>query len=106
MPMVASSVANDLSSQDVDRVAALALLELTDEERAQLTNQLGAILAYAQRVQDVDTTGIDAMAHAVEQTTALRSDAIGPSLSNAEALANAPEADRPAGLFKVPRVIG
>jgi aspartyl-tRNA(Asn)/glutamyl-tRNA(Gln) amidotransferase subunit C len=104
--MVASSVADALSSQDVERVAALALLDLTDDEKEQIRHQLGAILAYARRVHDVDTTGVDATAHAVEQASSLRSDEIEPSMSNAEALANAPDANRTAGLFKVPRVIG
>lgn len=104
--MVASSVPERLSAAEVDRIAALAYLELTDAERERFAEQLSEILAYAEQVRDIDTTGVAATAHVLDQVPALRDDRVGPSLERDEVLAQAPAADRAAGLFKVPRVIG
>jgi aspartyl-tRNA(Asn)/glutamyl-tRNA(Gln) amidotransferase subunit C len=95
-----------LSIEEVERIAALAQLELTDEEKQLFARQLADILTYAQQVQQLDTTGVPATAHVHASHRAERDDAPGPSLAIGEALANAPDADRAAGLFKVPRVIG
>jgi len=94
-----------LSPADVDRIAALARLELSDEERVRFATQLTAILAYADEIQQADTsgaTGDDGAAPA----TPLREDALRPSLHREDVLAQAPAADPAAGLFKVPRVLG
>ena len=95
-----------LSLADVERIAALAHLELTDEEKQLFTRQLAEILAYAEQVQQLDTTGIPATAHVDAAAGVEREDEPRPSLSPTDALANAPDAAREAGLFKVPRVIG
>jgi aspartyl-tRNA(Asn)/glutamyl-tRNA(Gln) amidotransferase subunit C len=95
-----------LSHQEVDRIAALANLALTDEERDLFARQLADILAYANEVSQVDTTGVPPTAHVLREETALRDDDPRPSLTRADAFANAPDAAREAGLFKVPRVIG
>lgn len=95
-----------LSHQEVDRIAALANLALTDEERDLFARQLADILAYANEVSQVDTTGVPPTAHVLREETALRDDDPRPSLTRPDAFANAPEAAREAGLFKVPRVIG
>lgn len=94
-----------LSPADVDRIAALARLELSDEERTRFATQLTAILAYADQVQQADTSGA-AAAQAGTPATPLRDDVQQPSLERDEILAQAPAADRAAGLFKVPRVLG
>jgi len=94
-----------LSPADVDRIAALARLELTDDERARFATQLTAILAYADQVQQVDTSGVAAPA-AVPGAALSRGDDLRPSLDRDEVLSAAPAADRAAGLFKVPRVLG
>ena len=91
---------------DVDRIAELARLALTSDERALFARQLAEILAYAEQVQEVDTTGVPPMSHACATAESLRDDQERPGLSRAEALAAAPDADRAAGLFKVPRVLG
>ena len=91
---------------DVDRIAELARLELTSEERALFTRQLAEILAYAEQVQDVDTSGTPPTSHAFASTESLRDDLERPGLGRDDALAAAPDADREAGLFKVPRVLG
>lgn len=94
-----------LSLADVDRIAALARLELTDDERARFATQLSAILAYADQVQQVDTSGVplDAIAPALPR---LRDDELVPCLDRDDVLDQAPAADRAAGIFKVPRVLG
>jgi aspartyl-tRNA(Asn)/glutamyl-tRNA(Gln) amidotransferase subunit C len=95
-----------LSLADVERIASLANLELTDDEKGLFTRQLAEILAYAEQVQALDTTGVPATAHVLARPRAEREDIPRASLSVADALANAPEAEIDAGLFKVPRVIG
>ena len=99
-----------LTSADVERIAALAHLELTDEEKQLFTRQLADILDYAEQLQAVDTTGVPATAHVGAGGTAdisvERPDEPRPSLPTADALANGPDAAPEAGLFRVPRVIG
>ena len=68
--------------------------------------QLGDILAYADEVQQIDTTGVPPTASVVTRHAADRADEVRPSLDRALALANAPDPAVDAGLFKVPRVIG
>jgi aspartyl-tRNA(Asn)/glutamyl-tRNA(Gln) amidotransferase subunit C len=91
---------------DVDRIAELARLALTSDERALFARQLADILAYAEQIQKVDTSGIQPTSHAFASTTSLRDDQERPCLPRDLALAAAPDANRAAGLFKVPRVIG
>jgi aspartyl-tRNA(Asn)/glutamyl-tRNA(Gln) amidotransferase subunit C len=91
---------------DVERVAALARLELTEEEKRLFTRQLADILAYAEQLQTLDTTGVPPMAHVHATESSERPDEPRPSLPLAEALSNAPDTEHDAGLFRVPRVIG
>ena len=94
------------SRADVQAIAALAHLELDDKELDLYARQLGEILEYAVQVQRVDTTGVAPTASLVARETRDRPDQVQPSLDREAALANAPDASREAGLFKVPRVIG
>ena len=91
---------------DVERLARLARLDLTDDELALLTPQLSSFLAYAEQVQTVATAGVPPMSYPPGTTGTWREDTPVPSLSREEALAQAPEADLANGLFKVPRVLG
>ncbi len=95
-----------LSRAEVERIAALARLELTEAEKDLFAAQLAEILAYAQEIQQVDTTGIPPTSHVLARHGALRPDDPSPSLAREEALANAPDPASAEGLFKVPRVIG
>jgi aspartyl-tRNA(Asn)/glutamyl-tRNA(Gln) amidotransferase subunit C len=95
-----------LSHEEVDRIAALANLALTDREREVFARQLAEILAYAGELQNVDTQGVPATSHALAEETMLREDVEVTCLPRSEALANAPDASREGGLFRVPRVIG
>ena len=99
-------MATTLTIADVERIAALAMLELTDEEKQLFTRQLADILAYAEQVQAVDTSGVAATAHVLAGHRVEREDEPKPSLAIERALANAPDCDPAAGLFRVPRVIG
>jgi aspartyl-tRNA(Asn)/glutamyl-tRNA(Gln) amidotransferase subunit C len=94
-----------LTIGDVERIAALAHLELTGDEKRLFTKQLADILEYAQQLQAVDTSGVAATAH-VNAAPRERDDETRPSLGIAEAVANAPDAAAEEGLFRVPRVIG
>lgn len=96
---------------DVARIAALARLELDEAALDRYARQLGDILAYAERVQQVDTAGVapyraDVGADDTDDPSALRPDVVTPSFDQAAALANAPQGDRVAGTFVVPKVIG
>lgn len=99
-------MAPTLTIADVERIAALAQLELSDEEKTLFTRQLADILAYAEQVQALDTSGVPATAHVHAGHRAERDDEPRPSLPVSEAVANAPDAATEAGLFRVPRVIG
>jgi aspartyl-tRNA(Asn)/glutamyl-tRNA(Gln) amidotransferase subunit C len=98
-------VSTTLTIEDVERIARLANLELTRDEKELFTKQLADILAYAEQVQAVDTTGVEATAH-VNVHGVERPDQPKPSLDVIDAVANAPDAAPDAGLFRVPRVIG
>jgi aspartyl-tRNA(Asn)/glutamyl-tRNA(Gln) amidotransferase subunit C len=98
-------MAAELTKADVERIASLAHLELTEEEKDLFTTQLADILHYAEQVQQVDTTGVPPMAHVGAERTE-REDEPRPSMAIEDALRNAPDAALDAGLFRVPRVIG
>ena len=87
------------------RIAALARLELTPDEVTLFAGQLTAILAYADQVQQVDTSGVPVEPAAQAADTA-RDDVPAGCLDRDVLLGEAPAADRTAGLFKVPRVLG
>ncbi len=95
-----------LTIEEVERIAALAHLELTDDEKQLFARQLADILTYAEQIQRLDTSGVPATAHVHPGLRVERDDVIKPSLPIEEALANAPDPAPDAGLFKVPRVIG
>lgn len=98
-------MAAGFSRSQVEHVAALAHLELTDDELTLFAAQLGSILDYAEQVQNIDTTGVPPTASVVT-AAAERPDIVVPSLDRDAALANAPDGQLEAGLFRVPRVIG
>jgi len=95
-----------LTIKDARYVAELAHLALTDEEVKRFLPQLDAILEYVQKLNELDTSQIEPMAqvsYPAVSNPALRVDRTQGSLSQSEAVANAPDAA--AGYFKVPRVI-
>jgi aspartyl-tRNA(Asn)/glutamyl-tRNA(Gln) amidotransferase subunit C len=92
-----------LSFTEVETIAELAKLTLTAAEKAMFQEQLSAILDYAERLQQVDTTGIPPTASALPLKNVMRADEVGLSLSTEEALFNAPEAEDDS--FKVQAVL-
>lgn len=96
----------NLSRADVERIAELAHLELDEAEADLLTRQLDEFLAYARQVQQLPTANVPPTTHVLSPRAPLRPDTTTTSLKYADSLANAPDADAAAGLFRVPRVIG
>jgi len=88
---------------DIDHVARLARLELTEDEKARLREQLGVILEAAAKVSEVATDDVPPTAYAIPRSNVLRPDEITPSLTVEEVLSNAPEVED--DRFKVPRVV-
>ena len=88
---------------DVKYVAHLARLSLTPEEEQKLSSQLGNILSYIEKLKEVDVTGVEPTAHAFPLVNVTRPDEVRPSLSNEDALRNAPA--KSAGLFIVPKIV-
>lgn len=80
-----------LTRDEVKNVADLARLDLTDDELAAMTRQLGSILDYVAQLQQLDVAGVEPLAHALEVQNVFREDEPVPSLPVDEALANAPE---------------
>jgi len=89
---------------EVRQIAGLAHLELSDPECRDLASHLGELLDYIEMLKELDTSSVSPTSHLQESGEAFREDDIKASLSEAEALANAPE--HGSGLFKVPKVIG
>ena len=104
--MVAFGMPERLTRADVDRIATLARLELSDAEKDLFVHQLSHVLEYAEQIQRIDTNGVPPTSQVLSQMLADRADEPRASLTNGEALANAPDRAAQAGLFRVPRVLG
>lgn len=92
-----------LTLEEVQHIAELARLELTPEEEERYRQQLSAILDYAARLQQLDTTGIAPTASVLPPRSVLRVDKIEPGLSTEAVLRNAPEVEQ--NQFRVPPVL-
>ncbi len=92
-----------LSRDDVAGVAKLAKLQFSSEEIDQLTDQLGRIVSFVDQLNQVDTEGVDTMAHPLDVESVVREDQLADSLDRADALKNAPNQD--GELFLVPPVM-
>jgi aspartyl-tRNA(Asn)/glutamyl-tRNA(Gln) amidotransferase subunit C len=88
---------------DIDHVARLARLGLSEKEKAQLRDQLSLILEHAAKVGEVAADDVPPTAYAIPRANVYREDTPEPCLPRAEALSNAPE--REDGRFKVPRIV-
>jgi aspartyl-tRNA(Asn)/glutamyl-tRNA(Gln) amidotransferase subunit C len=97
-----------ITQTEVEKVAALANLELTAEEKVLFSNQLAAIVEYVDQLNELDTSAVEPWRHRsageVESSYATRNDKVETSLGQQKALEQAPERDE--GQFLVPRVIG
>ncbi len=88
----------------VKHIGKLSRIELTEDEVHTFKDQLAAILAYVDKLGELDTEGVEPMAHALELSNVFGEDELGESLAPDEALANAPQRD--GAFFKVSKVIG
>jgi aspartyl-tRNA(Asn)/glutamyl-tRNA(Gln) amidotransferase subunit C len=93
-----------ITSDDVAHVAKLARLSLAPDELETFTAQLAAVLDHAEDVAALDLAGVAPTSHPYPLVNVLRPDVEGPTLSNAEALAGAPQAED--GRFRVPTILG
>ena len=92
-----------IDETQVRRVAKLARLELDDQEVSQFSGQLSAIVEYIEKLNELDTDNVEPLAHCLPVHNVLREDIPGQSLSNDQALANAPA--REDEYFKVPKIL-
>ena len=92
-----------ISLKDVEHVALLARLVLTEEEKAVYTKQLSDILEHARKLQDLDTTDTQPTAHVLPLNNVFREDKVGEHLSVEKVLSNAPEKQE--NFFKVPKIV-
>ncbi|HTU01559.1 MAG TPA: Asp-tRNA(Asn)/Glu-tRNA(Gln) amidotransferase subunit GatC [Candidatus Sulfotelmatobacter sp.] len=92
-----------ITAKEVEQVARLARLALSEVEREQMTVQLDAILAYMETLNRLDTSAVEATTTVIPMVSVMRDDEVRPSLSQEGALANAP--DRADEFFRVPRII-
>ena len=91
------------SREQVQKVALLSRLEFPPDQADALADQLSHILTYIDKLNELDTEGIEPLSHSLRLTNVLRPDSARPSLSPAEALANAPQTQD--GCFRVPQII-
>ena len=92
-----------IDAEQVRKVAKLARLELTDAEVQEFTGQLGAILGYVDKLNELETTDVEPLAHCLPITDVLRKDEVRESLGTEQVLANAPQRD--GSFFKVPKIL-
>ena len=88
---------------DIEKVARLARLELSEEEKETFGNQLEQVLTYMEQLNRLDTTGVEPTSHAIPIHNVFREDEVKPSCPQEEVLAIAPDEEE--GHFKVPRII-
>ncbi len=92
-----------LTRKDVEQIARLARLDLSDAELERMQSELGSILAFFETLEALDTTGVEPMTHAVPMNLRLRADEVAPSLPVEVATGQAP--DRTEGGFRVPKIV-
>jgi len=96
--------AQKITPEQVRHVAMLARLAIPEDRVPRLASQLESILEYIAKLNSVDVTGVEPMAHALPVFNVLREDVVEPSLPLEKVLANAPDTEPP--FFKVPKVVG
>ena len=96
-------MATKIDEAQVRRVALLSRLELSDKEVAQFSSQLSDIVEYIEKLNELNTDNVQPLAHCLPVHNVLREDIPHPSLTNDQALANAPQ--REDEYFKVPKIL-
>jgi aspartyl-tRNA(Asn)/glutamyl-tRNA(Gln) amidotransferase subunit C len=92
-----------ITKQEVEHVAKLARLELSDRQKDMFTDQLSNILSYVEQLNQLDTKGVEPTSHVLDISNVMREDRAHDSLPQDKALANAP--DKAAGHYRVPKII-
>jgi aspartyl-tRNA(Asn)/glutamyl-tRNA(Gln) amidotransferase subunit C len=96
-------MAKRIDQEQVRKVAKLSRLELTEAEVEEFTGQLSAILDYVEKMNELDTAGVEPLAHCLPISNVFREDSIRESLGTEKTLANAPQRD--GAFFKVPKIL-
>lgn len=92
-----------INEEEIKKIAFLSRLEFDNKYLEKMNDSMNSILTHMEELKQYDTEGVVPTAHAVEQFNVTRKDIPHESLSNEEALSNAPE--REDGYFKVPKII-
>ncbi len=92
-----------ITKQDVEHVALLARLAITEAEKDTFTQQLNVILEYIDQLNELDTSGVPPTSHVLAMQNVLREDQVGPSLPVEKVLGNAPATKN--ACFLVPKII-
>jgi len=92
-----------IDAEQVRKVAKLSRLDLTETEVAEFAGQLSAILDYMEKMNELDTTNVEPLAHCLGVKNVFREDTARESLGTEKALANAPQRD--GEFFKVPKIL-
>ncbi len=92
-----------ISSKEIEKIAQLAHLKLNEKEKEQFAAEVGQILDYVNKLNEVDTDSVLPLSHTVEIKNVFRADEVKPSLSREEALKNAPQKNEK--FFRVPKVV-
>ena len=92
-----------ITKKDVEHVAKLARLGITEEEKELFTQQLSAILDFAENLQKLDTKDVPPTSHAISMKNVLREDKCIPCQNVEDIMTNGPEVEKQ--MFKVPRII-
>ena len=91
-----------ITIKDVEHVAKLARLELTEEEKEKFTKQLGDVLKHVDAMNEVDTSNVEPMAHAIDFVNVMREDEVYYEQTKEELMKNAPDEEN--GVFRVPKI--
>ncbi|HEV8243028.1 MAG TPA: Asp-tRNA(Asn)/Glu-tRNA(Gln) amidotransferase subunit GatC [Nitrospirales bacterium] len=93
----------EITKEQVEHVARLARLEVSEDEKAMFARQLSGILTYMDQLKELDTKGVEPTATVLPTDNVFRDDNVRPSLTQERALANAP--DQADGFFRVPKIL-
>jgi aspartyl-tRNA(Asn)/glutamyl-tRNA(Gln) amidotransferase subunit C len=93
----------EVNDELVDKLAHLARLKFEDAEKEEIKNDLQKMIAFVEKLNELDTTGVEPLLHMSDEVNILREDEVKGSISREEALKNAPIHDEQ--FFKVPKVI-
>jgi aspartyl-tRNA(Asn)/glutamyl-tRNA(Gln) amidotransferase subunit C len=96
-------VAQKIDQKQVRKVAKLSRLDLSEDEIQEFTGQLGAIIEYVEKMNELNTDNVEPLAHCLPVSNVFREDSVRESIGTDKALANAP--DRDDSFFKVPKII-